>query len=102
MTGQEILDKYIDLEKSCLTKEEKKEVMEMYMYKEAFSLRDDIGTCPNIEEEIDVMDKSPFSIRPYHVKEEEKALIDREMRKIMLSRYIKRRVFCLFQPSNVN
>ena len=50
MTDQEILDKYIDLENSCLTKEEKKEVMEMlYKYKEAFSVRDEIGTCPNIE-----------------------------------------------------
>ena len=49
MTDQEILDEYIDLESSCLTKEEKKEVMEMlYKEKEAFSLRDDIGTCPNI------------------------------------------------------
>ena len=46
------------------------------IYKDAFSLRDEIGTCPNIEVEIDVMDKSPFSIRPYHVKEEDKALID--------------------------
>ena len=49
MTDQEILDKYIDLEGSCLTKEEKKELMKMsYKYKEAFSLRDEIGKCPNI------------------------------------------------------
>ena len=69
MTDQEILDKCIDLDSSCLTKEEKKEVMEMlYKYKEAFSLRDEIGSCPNIEVEIDVMDRSPFFIRPYHVK----------------------------------
>ena len=61
MTEQNILDKYIDLEKSCLTEKEKKEVMEMmYMYKEAFSLMHEIGSCPNIEVEIDVMDKSPF------------------------------------------
>ena len=61
MTDQEISDKYIDLEKSCLTEKEKKEVMKMlYKYKEAFSLRDEIGTCPNIEVEIDVTDKSPF------------------------------------------
>ena len=61
MADQEILDKHIDLEGSCLTKEEKKEVMEMLdKYKEAFSLRDEIGTCPNIEVEIDVRDKSPF------------------------------------------
>ena len=33
--------------------------MEMlYKYKDAFSLRDVIGTCPNIEVEIDVIDKS--------------------------------------------
>ena len=44
----------------------------LYKYKEAFSLRDKIGTCPNIEVEIDVMYKSPFFIRPYHVKEEDK------------------------------
>ena len=61
MTDREILEKYIDLEKSCLNKEEKKEVMEMlYKYREAFSLRDEIGTCPNIGVEIDITDKSPF------------------------------------------
>ena len=40
MTDREILDKYIDLENSYLTKEEKKEVIDMlYKYREAFSLR---------------------------------------------------------------
>ena len=80
MTDQEILDKYIDLEGLCLTEKEKKEVMEIYKYKEAFSLREEIGTCPDIEVEIDVMDKSPFFIRPYHEEEEDKALIDKEMK----------------------
>ena len=51
----------------------------LYRYKEAFSLRDEIGTCPNIELKIDIMDKSPFFIRPYHVKEEDKNFIDKEM-----------------------
>ena len=61
MTDKEILDKYINLDDSCLNKEEKKEVMDMlYIYKEAFSLRDEIGTCPIIEVEINVTDKSPF------------------------------------------
>ena len=32
MTDKQILDKYTDLEKSCLTEKEKKEVMEM-LYK---------------------------------------------------------------------
>ena len=49
--------------------EEREEVMDMYKYKEVFSLRDEIGTYPNIEVEIDVMDRSPFFIRPYHVRE---------------------------------
>ena len=81
MTDKEISYNYIDLEKSCLAKKEKKEVMEMlYTYKEVFSPSDEIGICPNIEVEIDVMDKSPFFIRPYHVKEEDKVLIDKEMK----------------------
>ena len=61
MTDRETLDKYIDLENSYLTKEEKREVMDMlYKYREAFSLRDEIGTCPNIKVEIEVTDKSSF------------------------------------------
>ena len=45
MTDREILEKYIDLERSCLTEKEEKEVMDMlYKYKETFSLRDEIGT----------------------------------------------------------
>ena len=52
----------------------------LYRYREAFSLRDKIGTCPNIEVEIDVIDKSPFLIRLYHVREEDKAFIDKEMK----------------------
>ena len=63
--------------------EEKKEVMEMfYKYKEVFSLRDEIGTCTNIEVKIDVTDRSPFFIRPYHVKEEDEVLIDKEMKRL--------------------
>ena len=59
----------------------KKEVMDMlYKYKEAFRLRDKIGTCPNIEVEINITDRSPFFSGPYHIKEEDKALIDREMK----------------------
>ena len=50
MTGKEILDKDIDLDKSCLTESEKREWRDMiYKYKDPFSLRDEIGTCPNIE-----------------------------------------------------
>ena len=57
MTDREILEKYIDLEKMSLTDKEKNEVMDMlYKYNGTFSLRGEIGTCPNIEVEINVMD----------------------------------------------
>ena len=83
MSDREILDKCVDLDKSCLTDEEKKQVVDMlYKYKEAFSLRDEIGTCQNIEAEIDVTDKSSFFIRLYHVKEEDKKILDNEMRRL--------------------
>ena len=49
MTNKEILDKYINLDNSYLSKEEKRKGMDMlYRYKEAFILRDEIGTCPSI------------------------------------------------------
>ena len=81
MTDKEILEKYINPDNSCLSKEEKVKVMDMlFKYEEAFSLKDEIGTCPNIEVEIDVTDQSPFFIRPYHVREEDKAFIDKEMK----------------------
>ena len=44
-----------------------------------FSLEDEIGTCHNIDVEIDVTDKFPFFIDPYHVKEEDKMFLDNEM-----------------------
>ena len=81
MPDTEILERYIDT--SCLTDTEKKQVTDMlYEYKKGFILRDEIGTCPNIEVEIDVTDKSPFCIRLYHVKEEDKQFIDKEIKQL--------------------
>ena len=77
MTHREILKIYINLDNTCLTENRKEEVMDMlYRYKEAFGLRDEIGTYPNIEVGIDMMDKSP----PYHVREENKKVINKEMK----------------------
>ena len=54
----------------------------LYKYKEAFSLRDEISTCPNIVVKINVIDKSSLFVRPYHVKEEDKHILDREMKRL--------------------
>ena len=77
MTDRQILEKYVNLNNSCLSKDEKTKIMDMlYKYK------DEIGTCPNTEVEIDVTDKSPFFIRPYHIREEDKAFIDKEVKQL--------------------
>ena len=47
-----------------------------------FSLRDEIRMYPNIEVKIDVADKTPFFIRPFHVKEEDKNILDKEMKRL--------------------
>ena len=66
MTDREILDKYVNLDNSCLTKIEKTQVRDLlYKYKDAFSLRDEIGLCTNIEIDIDVTDRSPFFINHF-------------------------------------
>ena len=83
MTDMDILEKYIDLKESCLNESERKQVMEMfYKHKDVFSLRDEIGMCPSIEVNIEVTDNSPFFIRPYHVKEEDRVVSDKEMRRL--------------------
>ena len=83
MTDKEILDKYIHLKDSCLNERERKQVMEMlYEYKDVFSLRDEVGMCPNIEVNIEVTDNLPFFIWPYHVKEEDRAVLDKEIRSL--------------------
>ena len=61
MSDKEIVGKYVDLKTSCLSDSESKQVMDMlYKYKDTFSLRDKIGTCPNIEVEIDVTENHYF------------------------------------------
>ena len=83
MMDREILDKHIDLRNSCLDDSERKLVMEMsYEYEDTFSLRDEIGMCPNIEVNIEVTDNSPLFIKPYHVKEEDRVVLDKEMRRL--------------------
>ena len=58
-----MLDKYINLKDSCLDEKERKQVMKMlYEYKDVFSLRDEIGMCPNIEVNVEVTDTLPFFI----------------------------------------
>ena len=84
MTDEEILHQYIDLSKSHLTLKEKEEVMDLIVaYKKAFSLRDEIGKCPDIKVNIEVNDPSTFFVRPFPIVEEDKPLMDKCMQKLV-------------------
>ena len=52
-------------------------------YKDAFSLRDEIGLAPNMEVHLEMLDKTPFFIRPFTVKEDMKPKIDKEMERLV-------------------
>ena len=82
MTDQEILEKYIDLSDSDLNSAEKRSLYKVLMkYKEAFSLRDNIGLFPNMDIDLELNNETPFFIRPFPIKETEKDVVDKEMKK---------------------
>ena len=74
MLGRKIIESTIELGQSCLSKEEQEEVK----YRGAFSLRDEIVMCPNIVVDLQVIKKSPF-----HVKDEDKTMIEKEMQRLV-------------------
>ena len=84
MTDEQILEKYIDLSSSDLDSQEKDTLMSIVkLHQEAFSLRGEIGKCHNIKMDIDVVDDSPFFVRPFPIHEEDKPIIDRYMAKLV-------------------
>ena len=78
---------------------DRKQVMKMlYEYKDVFSLRDEIGMCPNIEVNIEATDNMPFFIRPYHVKEEDRSVLDKEMRRLCYLGILKEGFLAYLNP----
>ena len=76
---------------SDLSQAEKKSLYKVLLkYKEAFSLRDEIGLCLNMEIELELNDETPFFIRPFPIKESEKDVVDKEMRKGCLLGILKK------------
>ena len=90
MSDDEIIEKYVDLTESDLTNEEKDEFIEILKeHRDAFSLRDEIGECPNIRIDIDVIDDSPFLVRPFPISEEDKPIMDWQMKRMVSLGIIK-------------
>ena len=77
MTDKEILRMKLNLKDSILN--EKEFLMKVEQFTDVFSLRDEIGTCPFIEVHLKLKDETPFFIRPYPMREEQKKVIQKEM-----------------------
>ena len=80
MTDKEILQMKLNLKDSILNEKEKEEfLMKVEQFTDAFSLREEIGTCPFIEVHLKLKNKTPFFVRPYPMREEQKKVIQKEM-----------------------
>ena len=80
-TDAEILYEKIDLKDSALSKKEKAKLI--LKYRDAFSLRDEIGECPNLVVDIKVIDESPFFVRPFPLSETDKPFTDKQMERLV-------------------
>ena len=80
MSDECLMRKKISLDNSVLDDNQKEKVLQMLINKrDAFSLRDEIGTCPFFEVRLQLRDETPFFVRPYPIREEQKAIVQREM-----------------------
>ena len=61
MADRQIIESTIAINQSCLSKEEREKVYNLLVkYKGAFGLKDEIGTCPILKVDSQVINKSPF------------------------------------------
>ena len=80
MTDKEILQMKLNLKDSILNEKEKEEFLtKVEQFTDVFSLRDEIGTCRFIEVHLKLKDETPFFVRPYPMREEQKKVIQKEM-----------------------
>ena len=52
-------------------------------YRDAFSLRDEIGACPSLTADIKVINESPFFVRPLPLSEGDKPFMDKKMERLV-------------------
>ena len=83
-TDEDILYEKIDLSNSALSRKERTRLMKMLIkYRDAFSLRDEIGECPNLKADIKVIHDSPFFVRPFPISENDKPFMDDQMERLV-------------------
>ena len=80
MTDAEILRMKLNLTECSLDDKEKGDFFtKLDNFHNVFSLRDEIGTCPFIKVHLKLKNKTPFFVRPYPMREEQKKVIQKEM-----------------------
>ena len=80
MTDAEILRMKLNLTECSLDDKQKDEFLtKLDDFHGVFSLRDEIGMCPFIEVHLKLKDGTPFFVRPYPMREEQKKDIQKEM-----------------------
>ena len=80
MTDKEILQMKLNLKDSVLDEKGKEEFLaKVEQFNDVFSLRDEIGTSPFIEVHLKLKDETPFFVRPYPMREEQKKVIQKEI-----------------------
>ena len=80
MTDEEILRLKVPFDKSILTTAEKERLIKLMLENTAaFSIRDEIGTCPYFKVKLKLRDDKPFFVRPYNIHEDQKPIIQKEM-----------------------
>ena len=68
------------MQQSNLNDAEKQKLIEIILdNKEAFSICDEIGTCPYFKVKLELRDDKPFFVRPYNIREDHKPIIQKEM-----------------------
>ena len=80
MTDSEILQMKLNLKDSVLDEKAKEEFLtNVEQFTKIFSLRDKKGTCPFIVVHLKLKDETPFFVRLYPMREEQKKVIQKEM-----------------------
>ena len=79
MTDSEILRMKLNLKDSILDEKEKEEFLKnIEQFTDIFSLRDEIGTYRFIEVHLKLKEGTPFFVRPYPMREEQKKVIQKK------------------------
>ena len=73
MTDAEILRMKLNLTECSLDNKQKDEFLtKLDDFHDVFSLRDEIGMCPFIKVHLKLKDETPFFVRPYPMREQQK------------------------------